>query len=98
MATVKKLTKEEQLAQGYVYVTVPERDLFDAPHPGVRINMDSFGPGTHLVSPVIAGEIQDRLGAFIKGQMRILQPGQDRKAVELVSRFSGTPIPTHPME
>lgn len=68
------------------YVNIPALDLYDQPHPGVGINFKHYGPGKHLVSPEIAGEISERMRVFDRYQLRLMRPTADRKAIEVTSR------------
>lgn len=53
------------------YVTVPDRDILDYPFPGIGINLQHFGPGTHKVPPDIAQEIRDRLAMAQKQDIKL---------------------------
>jgi hypothetical protein len=75
--------------QDWVYVTIPERDMFDMPFQGIGINRDHYGPGTHLVPPGIAEEILTILARAQAQDMRILQPRKDMKALEALYRNRG---------
>lgn len=72
--------------QERVYVTVPDMDLFDMTHPSIIINGRVFGPGKHYVDPVIASTIEERIKLFRDGQVRLLQPKSDKKALDAMNR------------
>lgn len=65
----------------FEYVTVPEKDLFDYPHPGIGLNRDHFGPGTHKLPYEVAQEVKKRLAIFEAQNIRILQPRKDMRAL-----------------
>lgn len=71
------------------YVEVPDTDMFDMPHPGVRINSEHYGPGTHLLDTERANTVEDRLRAYEVANRRILQPRQDQQAINAVNKGSG---------
>ena len=74
------------VASDKVYVEVPDEDLFDLVHPDIIINGEHFGPGKHYVSPILAGEIKRLVDQFRRGQVRLLQPKRDAKALGAVAR------------
>jgi hypothetical protein len=65
----------------FEYVTVPDRDIFDFPHPGVRINRDYWGPGTHKIPVAQAKVVKERLAVFMAQNIRIMQPRKDTRAL-----------------
>jgi len=79
-------------------VVVPATDLFGEPHSGVSINFERFDPdkdeqgrhtgkeGRYKVDPEKATEIRRLLQQHLQAQMRILQPGQDKKMGEIMRR------------
>lgn len=69
-----------------VYVTVPEIDLFDITHPDIIINGRVFGPGKHYVESELAKTIEERINLFRLGQVRLLQPKSDKKALDAMNR------------
>jgi hypothetical protein len=74
----------------FEYVTVPDTDLFDQPHPGVRINGVHFGPGTHKISdPILAATGKERLQAHSRSDVRILQPKRDAEALRVTNMGRG---------
>jgi hypothetical protein len=87
MADVKKVAVAAIVADkaveddGFEYVTVPDLDLFDYPHPGVGINREHYGPGTHRLPKAIAAEVKDRLSVYERQNVRILQPKKDMRAL-----------------
>lgn len=70
------------------YVTVPETDLFGMPHPGVRLNNESYGSGTHFLDTQRANTIEATLKQYEETSRRVLQPRQDTKALSDVERGS----------
>jgi hypothetical protein len=87
VADVKKVAVAAQVVEGaesgeeFEYVTIPELDLFDYPHPGVGINREHYGPGTHKLPKDIAAEVKDRLRVYEAQNIRILQPRKDMRAL-----------------
>lgn len=74
---------------GKRYVTIPEFDLFDMQHPDICINHMHFGPGTHFLDKEVADTVEDRLKAYARGNVRILQPRRDTEAENLLNRGRG---------
>lgn len=72
------------------YVTVPDTDLFDQSHPPIRINSMSFGPGTHWIENELANTVEERLKAYQRSNVRILQPKRDTESERLVEVNRGT--------
>lgn len=80
------------------WVEIPATDLFGDVNNGVSINftkylpdLDEEGkptgkPGRHFVNPEIAKEIRRLLQVKIAAEMRILQPGQDKKMQQIMAR------------
>lgn len=91
----KPLTEVEQILErnkdkaNWEWVEVPEEDIFGRPHTGVSVNMRSFGPGKHYVDPEMAGEIKRLLKNRMRGDIRVLQPHQDRQAVAFMGKTGG---------
>lgn len=75
---------------GKRYVTIPEFDLFDMQHPAIRINHMEFGPGQHFLDKEIADTVEERLKAYSRGNVRILQPRRDTDAENLLNRGRGS--------
>lgn len=73
----------------FEYVTIPESDIFDFPHPGVRINRDHFGPGTHKLPLKTAQEVKERLAIFDAQNIRIMQPRKDLRALKDLYKTRG---------
>lgn len=67
------------------YVTIPDIDMFDYPHPAIRINGTNYGPGIHYLDAELAGTVQERLDAYTRGNIRLLQPTRDQKAERQVN-------------
>lgn len=70
----------------YEYVTIPDVDMFGVPHHSIWLNMDEYKPGTHLVSPTIAGELRRILKAFNDGQIRLIRPTADPRATATLNK------------
>lgn len=92
-------TKEQILSQNpnidqsdWEWVEVPETDLFGEVHTGVSVNFEAYGPGKHLLPPHLAYEVRRLLDLRLRGDMRILQPRQDKKMFEMMQR-AGKPAP-----
>lgn len=71
------------------YVTIPERDLFDQPHPAIRINHFTFASGTHYLDAELANTVEERLLAYTRANIRILQPTRDISSEKLLERGQG---------
>lgn len=67
-------TKAEKLDAGWRYVTVPATDIYEYKFPGVDINRDHYGPGTHLLPAGIADELEAILKRANEADIRLLRP------------------------
>ena len=83
LAEVKAPTSSEDV---YEYVTIPERDLFDMPHPNIQINETRYGPGKHYVAKQVADVLKDRLQQYEMSNVRLMRPVRDHKAEQLMQR------------
>jgi hypothetical protein len=68
------------------YITVPDEDIFGDKHSGFSINFEHFGPGTHYVDPEKAKTLKVLLANRMRSDIRILQPNQDKKMLEVMER------------
>jgi len=80
------------------WVEIPETDMFAQRHCGVSINFEFFRPetneegeytgkpGRYFVNPEKAKEIRRLLANKMKGDIRILQPNQDKVAMAIMNR------------
>lgn len=73
----------------FEYVTIPDKDLFDFPHPGIGLNREHYGPGTHKLPLDIAREVKTRLAIFEAQNIRILQPRKDMRALSDLYKTKG---------
>jgi virulence-associated protein VagC len=96
MSTVTKAVKEaekalpvEEQEPDFEYVTIPERDMFDLPHPGIGNNREHFGPGTHKLPKDVAFDVKERLRIFEAQNIRILQPRKDARALHDLAKEKG---------
>lgn len=71
------------------YVTVPDTDLFDYPHPSIRINQHAYGPGTHYLPSELADTVEERLKAYTRSNVRLLQPKRDMESEKAVEQGRG---------
>jgi len=76
--------KEER---GKRWVEVPEKDLFDFPHPHIRVNLLDFGPGRHYLDADLADTVEERLLAKYNADLRIMRPQQDITSQNAMNRF-----------
>lgn len=76
------------------YVTIPDTDMFDMPHPGIRINHENYGPGTHYLDSERANTVEASLRDYEVANRRILQPRQDANAINAVNKASGRQMET----
>jgi hypothetical protein len=74
-------------ARGKRWVTVPAKDLFDFPHPTVRVNLMEFPPGKHFVDAELADFIEDRLQLKLEADIRVMRPTQDFASQHAMNRF-----------
>lgn len=66
------------------WVEVPEEDLYGKPFGFISINFRKFPSGKHFVDPETAGEMKRLLHNRFQGDVRVMQPGQDKRAVEFM--------------
>jgi len=86
---VKEVAKTPANRDDFMYVEIPAADLFDQPHPGVRLNRVKFEAGKrYSVRADVAIEVEDRLRRFNAEQVRLLRPNADRRALTDVNRGS----------
>lgn len=86
---VEEVAKAPVVETEHVFITIPEVDIYDNVHPGVRLNRVSFDAGkTYKVPPDIGAEVQDRLDRFEKESIRLLRPKTDQRAINDVNRGS----------
>lgn len=90
MSAVKVDVPTVPVGQTHRYVTIPDADLFDMPHPAIRINNMSFGPGTHYLESALADTVEERLKAYTRSNVRILQPKRDTEAERIVDYNRGS--------
>jgi len=86
------------------WVSIPAKDLFGDTHTGISINFEKFVPhqnedgsysgkeGRYFVDPVKAEEIRRILALTLVSQMRVMQPQQDQKLMEIL-RKGGKALP-----
>jgi hypothetical protein len=77
--------KTDEREKRWVYV--PERDVFDMPHPTIRVNLLEFPPGKHFVDAELADFIEDRVRLKYEGDIRVMRPTQDYKSQDAMNRF-----------
>ena len=59
--------------EDFVYVTIPDLNMLGWEHPGIGINLQHYGPGTHKVSAAIGQEINARLALYHQSIMNLHQ-------------------------
>jgi|ERR1700722_3301534 len=79
------------------YVNIPEEDALGNPHPGITLNFQKFGPGSHLLPPIVAAHVKERLKVVESESRRILLPRQDKKTISAMAK-SGVAITQSPDE
>jgi hypothetical protein len=73
----------------YIFVTIPETDMYDAPYPTIQLNRTKFEPGrTYKVPTEIGNEVVDRMKKFEKECVRLLRPKADIKSLNQVNKGS----------
>ena len=73
----------------FVYVTIPDRNVLGWDHPGIGINLQHYGPGTHKVSVAVGNEINDRLKMYHQAMLELLQPQVNRLVREKLNSSIG---------
>jgi len=107
--TERELILERNKDQAnWEWVEIPATDLFGESHPGVSINFERFDPEKdeegrytgepkkYFVDPEKAKEVRRLLDQFLRSQMRIMQPGQDKKMVAQMNKGSKAQIVSNP--
>lgn len=100
-APVEKKTEVQLIMESnldkslFEWVEVPDEDLFGEVHTGISINFQHFGPGRHHVSPEMAFEMKRLIKNRLRGDMRVLQPKQDARMAQIMSK-SQLGAPTNP--
>jgi hypothetical protein len=77
----------------WVYVRIPEKDLFDKPFGNISLNLIEYGSGTHFVRPDVGKQLSEILASRYHADMRILRPTADKKMLEIMAR-SGRAVTT----
>lgn len=68
--------------QGSEYVTIPLENIHEELHAPIQVNKKKFFAGnTYLVDKDVAADVKDRLAAYAKAQIRLLQRNPDKKAL-----------------
>ena len=80
-----KVEVSEDNKVDWEYVTIPETDLYDEPHPSIWNNRTEFAPGTHHLSPEMAADLKDRLKVFQESQRRILRGTPDKRTLQQIA-------------
>lgn len=97
MPKAMKLGKDElaKLEQGYRFVEVPERDIYDYEFSGFWINNTHFKPGKHLLPSDWADEAERILKAWDTSNRRLLRATPHNKSLSEspVGRDSGMTAP-----
>jgi hypothetical protein len=73
--------------RGKRWVVIPDKDLFDFPHPTVRVNLLEFPSGKHYVDAELADFIEDRVRLKYESDIRIMRPSQDHTSQNAMNRF-----------
>jgi hypothetical protein len=81
------VTSDTTSARGKRWIVVPEKDLFDFPHPPIAINHMVFGPGKHFLDADVADWVEDRLMRKYKSDLRVMRPQQDLTSQNAMTRF-----------
>jgi hypothetical protein len=85
--------KANEDQDNWVWVEIPDTDLFGEPHTGVSINFNQFLPGKYFVSPEMGAEVQKLLASRMRGDIRVLQPRQDAVMARIMSKSQlGAPV------
>src|SRR5271157_1100083 len=106
--TISKVApKAEVDKSNWEWITVPATDLFGDAHTGVSVNFQKFTPelndegqptgkpGKYFLDPILAEEVRRLLEQYMVAQMRIMQPGQDKKMQAIMNRGNKFGAPVH---
>lgn len=90
-------TTPAEVKKELVMIEIPERDMFDYPHPPVQINSNyNFEPGqTYWVEKDIATEVNRILKAKERQDIRVLQPRIDQRAINDLNKGGHRAYSTH---
>lgn len=98
MAEVKKQTAEivdpwKTPKETWQFVTLPEEDPLGTKFPQISLNKTIFQPGeTYQVPPAVAAYVNERIKAFNRSCVRLLQPNVDRLAQQQVAAGTSGPV------
>lgn len=77
----------EKKKPGKEYVTMPESDVLDRKFPIIRVNHRDFKPGeTYELEAELASTVKERIKAWQKSQLRLVQPKSDDKSIETMTK------------
>jgi len=99
-AKQKAKTEWDTEKTNWEYVSVPEENALGERHDTISINGRWFwAPGTTtLTPPMTAKTVKERLRAYARGCVRILQPKRDTEAERLVAVGTASPAKFTPVD
>lgn len=98
MPEVKKQTVEandpwKSPKETWQFVTLPEEDPLGTKFPQISLNKTIFQAGeTYQVPPQVAAYVNERIKAFNRSCVRLLQPNVDRLAQQQVAAGTASPM------
>ena len=84
---VPAVTSGTTEGRGKRWVEVPQKDLFDFPHPTIRVNLQEFPPGKYFLDAELADFVEDRIRLKYQADIRIMRPSQDVTSQNAMNRF-----------
>jgi hypothetical protein len=74
--------------RGKRWVNVPEKDLFDFPHPAIRVNLTSYEPGqSYFLEADVADWVENRILMKRSADIRVMRPNKDIESEQIMNRF-----------
>jgi hypothetical protein len=91
--TAADVLKANEDKNNWVWVEIPDHDIFGEEHTGVSVNFQAFTPGKYFVSPEMGFEINRLLDNRMRGDIRVLQPRQDAIMARIMAKSQlGAPV------
>lgn len=74
--------------RGKRWVKVPEKDLFDFPHPAIRVNLQAYEPGeSYFLDADVADWVENRILMKRSADIRVMRPNKDIESEMIMNQF-----------
>jgi hypothetical protein len=85
---VASVTSGSKEVRGKRWVRVPEKDLFDFPHPTIRVNLTAYEPGEeYFLDADVADWVENRIAMKRSADIRVMRPNKDIESEQIMNRF-----------